>query len=78
MGAIIKHYGSRVTWNGMSHSLSIDHPKPVSDYISLLESMDAVFVQSAIQENKLSAAVKKARKVFLRIVEYWGQTRVSV
>jgi hypothetical protein len=31
--------------------------------IGLLESMDAVFVQSAIREDKLAAAPKKARKV---------------
>jgi predicted AAA+ superfamily ATPase len=61
--AIIKRYGSQITWNALARDLSIDHPKTVADYIDLLESMDAVFVQPAIREDKLAAAPKKARKV---------------
>ena len=61
--AIIRRYGSQVTWNGLAHDLSIDHPKTVSDYVALLESMDAAFVQAALSENKLGAAPKKARKL---------------
>ncbi len=60
---IVKHYGSQVTWNALSGDLSIDHPKTISDYVALLESMDAVFVQSALIEDKLTAAPKKARKL---------------
>jgi predicted AAA+ superfamily ATPase len=63
LGAIIKRYGSQVTWNALSRDLSIDHPKTVADYIDLLASMDAVFVQSAILEKSLAAAPKKARKL---------------
>jgi hypothetical protein len=62
--AIVKRYGSQVTWNALTKDLSIDHPKTVSDYIALLESMDAVFVQSALAEDKLAAAPKKAKKLF--------------
>lgn len=61
--AIVKSYGSQVTWNSLAHSLSIDHPKTVSDYVALLTSMDAVFVQPALVEDKLIAAPKKARKL---------------
>ena len=61
--AIIKRYGSQVTWNTLASDLSIDHPKTVADYVALLESMDAVFIQSAIIEDKLTAAPKKARKL---------------
>jgi predicted AAA+ superfamily ATPase len=61
--AIIKRYGSQITWNALGHDLSIDHPKTIADYISLLESMDAIFVQSALLEDKLTGAPKKARKV---------------
>jgi len=61
--AIIKRYGSQLTWNALAHDLSIDHPKTVADYSALLESMDAVFVQAAILEDKLTAAPKKARKL---------------
>jgi predicted AAA+ superfamily ATPase len=66
LGAIVKHYGSQITWNALSRSLSIDHPKTVADYISLLESMDVVFVQAALAEDKMTAAVKKARKVMFK------------
>ena len=63
LGAIIKRYTSQITWNNLSQDLSIDHPKTVADYIALLESMDAVFVQAALLEDKLVGAPKKARKV---------------
>ena len=46
--AILKRYGSQITWNALAHDLSIDHPKTVSDYVALLESMDATFVQAAL------------------------------
>jgi len=61
--AIIKRYGSQVTWNALAHDLSIDHPKTVADYLALLSSMDTAFIQSAIEENKLTASPKKARKL---------------
>ena len=61
--AIVKRYGSQVTWNALAHDLSIDHPKTVADYVALLASMDAAFVQAALVEDKLTAAPKKARKL---------------
>ena len=61
--AIIKRYCSQVTWNALTKDLSIDHPKTVSDYVALLESMDAAFVQPALQEHKLGPAPKKPRKL---------------
>ena len=61
--AIIKRYGTQITWNSLAQDLSIDHPKTIADYVALLESMDAVFVQAALLEDKLTAAPKKARKV---------------
>ena len=63
LGAIINRYGSQLTWNALAGDLSIDHPKTVADYIELLASMDAVFIQPAIREDKLTAAPKKAKKV---------------
>jgi predicted AAA+ superfamily ATPase len=61
--AIVTRYGSQITWNALSGELSIDHPKTVADYVALLVSMDAVFVQAALLEDKLTASPKKARKV---------------
>ncbi len=63
LGAIVKRYGSQLTWNAIAGDLSIDHPKTVADYIELLASMDAVFIQPAIREDKLTAAPKKAKKI---------------
>ena len=63
LGAIVKRYGSQVTWNALARDLSIDHPQTVSNYVALLESMDAVFIQPALLEDKLAAAPKKARKL---------------
>jgi predicted AAA+ superfamily ATPase len=63
LGALISRYGSQITWNALSRELSIDHPKTVADYIALLVSMDAAFVQPALLEDKLKASPKKAKKV---------------
>lgn len=57
IGAIVDRYGSQVTWNALSHDLSIDHPKTVGDYVALLVSMDAAFVQSALQEDRLKGSI---------------------
>jgi predicted AAA+ superfamily ATPase len=61
--AIIKRYNSQITWNSLVKDLSIDHPKTVSDYAALLESMDALFIQSVLLEDKLVGAPKKGKKV---------------
>jgi predicted AAA+ superfamily ATPase len=60
---IIKHYSSQVTWNALLDDLSIDHPKTIADYMALLSSMDVVFIQAALLEDKLTASPKKAKKV---------------
>ncbi len=63
VGGIIKRYGSQITWNNLMSDLSINHPQTVADYAGLLASMDAVFIQHAIREDKLVAAPKKAKKL---------------
>jgi predicted AAA+ superfamily ATPase len=63
--SIITRIGSQVTWNSLSRDLSIDHPATVADYVELLSRMDVVFVQSALREDRLAAAPKKARKVIV-------------
>ena len=63
LAAIAGRYGTQVTWNALSRDLTIDHPATVADYVALLVSMDAVFVQSALLEDKLTAAPRKARRV---------------
>lgn len=62
VSAILKHYSSQISWRNLIASLSIDHTQTAIDYISLLMSMDAVFVQMALIEEKLVGAPKKQRK----------------
>ncbi|HKY69585.1 MAG TPA: ATP-binding protein [Gammaproteobacteria bacterium] len=62
VGAIIKHYSSQISWRQLVNALSVEHTQTAIEYISLLESMDAVFIQSALIEDKLVAAPKKHRK----------------
>lgn len=62
LSAIFKHYNRPVTWNILLRELSIEHAKTIGDYFSLLESLDIVFVQSALLEKTLEPAPKKARK----------------
>ncbi|MBM3268343.1 MAG: ATP-binding protein [Candidatus Sericytochromatia bacterium] len=63
LGAIVSRYGSQVSWNSLARDLSIDHPQTVADYVGLLASMDAVYVQPALREDALAPAPKKARKI---------------
>ena len=64
--AIIKQYGSQISWNSLAKELSIDHHKTVSDYIALLSDFDVVFIQHALLESKLTASPKKAKKLFFK------------
>lgn len=61
---ILKCYGSQVTWNSLAKDQAIDHPQTIYDYTTLLEEMDAVYVQKALMENELQGAPKKARKIY--------------
>lgn len=63
LAVIIKCYGSQISWNALARDLSIDHPHTVADYTELLARMDAVFIQPALLEHKLTGAPKKARKL---------------
>ncbi len=63
MSVILRSYGSQVTWTSLAQGMSIEHPKTIADYMALLQSMDAIYIQQAILEDKLVAAPKKAKKV---------------
>ncbi|MCK4870623.1 MAG: ATP-binding protein [Gammaproteobacteria bacterium] len=75
--AIIKCYGSQISWHSLAKDLSIAHHKTVADYVELLASMDVVYVQSALVEDKLVAAPKKAKKLIFtdpfifHALNYW-------
>ena len=51
LAAIVRCYGTQVTYNALARGLSIDHPATVSDYIALLASMDVLRVQPALRED---------------------------
>src|SRR3990167_529296 len=60
---IIQHYFVPVSFNGLVKELSIEHPKTIRDYLELLSIIDTLFIQSALIEDKLLPAPKKARKL---------------
>ena len=62
--AIIRRYGSQITWNNLAADLSIDHPATVADYIQILGSMGVVIILPALREDTFTAAPKKAKKVY--------------
>ena len=64
--AIIKTYGTQVTWNALADHTSISHHDTIREYIELLESMDVLFIQHALIEDKLLAAPKKAKKIIFK------------
>jgi predicted AAA+ superfamily ATPase len=65
ISGVIKRYSSQMscTWNALAKDLSIEHHKTVADYVDLLQSMDAVYIQSTLQEDKLLPAPKKSKKI---------------
>ncbi|MDP2194090.1 MAG: ATP-binding protein [Alphaproteobacteria bacterium] len=64
--ASINTYGTQVTWNSLADHTSIDHPNTIQEYANFLASMDVLFVQNALIENKLLAAPKKAKKLIFK------------
>jgi uncharacterized protein len=63
---IFASYGTQISWNSMAKHLSIEHHKTVSDYAVILENMHVLHIVQAIREDKLSAAPKKSKKLYLR------------
>lgn len=63
--ALLNRYNKPSSWHNITNAISIDSPKTVADYCELLSSMDALFIQPALLEDKLVAAPKKARKFML-------------
>lgn len=61
--AMIKRLSSQITWGALAKDFSIEHHATVADYAALLMSMDAIYVQQALIEDKLVGAPKKARKL---------------
>src|SRR3990167_576990 len=62
--AVINTYGTQVTWHTLARHTALEHHKTIQDYAELLTSMDALFIQEALLEHKLTAAPKKAKRLF--------------
>lgn len=75
--AIIQRYNKQISWHNLADAMSIDSHHTVSDYCMLLASMDALFIQAALLEDKLVAAPKKPRKLsftdpfIYHAIKYW-------
>lgn len=61
--AILKTYLSQMSWISLGQHTSIEHGTTVQNYVELLQSMDALFIQQAILEHKLLPAPKKAKRL---------------
>ncbi len=61
--AMQNRLNSQITWASLAKDFSIEHHATVADYAALLMSMDAIFIQQALLEDKLTGAPKKARKL---------------
>jgi len=62
--SVAKRSGSQVTWNSLGKDVTIQHHKTIYEYCDILRSMDALFIQNALQEHKLAPALKKAKKIY--------------
>jgi len=62
--AVLKTYGTQITWHSLAHHTAIEHPKTLQDYAELMCSMDGLFIQEALLEHKLIPAPKKAKRLF--------------
>ena len=61
--AMIKRLNSQITWTALAKDFAIEHHGTIVEYAELLQSMDAIFIQQALLEDKLTGAAKKARKL---------------
>ncbi|MBY0462405.1 MAG: ATP-binding protein [Alphaproteobacteria bacterium] len=76
--AIIKTYGTQVTWNALADHTSINHHDTIREYVHLLEDMDVLFVQHALIEDKRLPAPKKAKKIIFKDPFIYHATRLWV
>lgn len=61
---VMKRYLTQISWGSLAKELSIEHHKTVSDYVCILEDMNALIVLEALAEHNLTAAPKKAKKLY--------------
>jgi len=61
--SILKRQCSQVSWNALSKELSTQHVATLISYLNMLESMGVIIILKALDQNKLSGAPKKAKKI---------------
>lgn len=63
---ILTTYSSQISWHSLQKHLSIEHHQTVSDYCHILESIHVLYIVQAIDENRLSGAPKKNKKIYFQ------------
>ncbi|MBX9586108.1 MAG: ATP-binding protein [Gammaproteobacteria bacterium] len=61
--AMRNRLNSQVSWAALAKDFAIEHHSTVAAYAHLLMSMDAIYIQQALIEDKLLPAPKKAKKL---------------
>lgn len=63
ISALIPRMCKQISWNNLVNDVAIEHHQTIADYVELLQRMDVVKIFSALREDKMLAAPKKAKKV---------------
>lgn len=63
ISALIPRIGKQITWSNLVNDVAIEHHRTIADYVELLCRMDVIKVFSALREDKMLAAPKKAKKI---------------
>ncbi len=63
---ILSTYSTQISWHSLLKHLSIDHHQTVSDYCHLLENIHAIHIVEALNENTLTGAAKKNKKIYFQ------------
>lgn len=63
---ILTTYSSQISWHSLQKHLSIEHHQTVSDYCHTLENIHVLYILQALDENTLSAAPKKNKKIYFQ------------
>jgi predicted AAA+ superfamily ATPase len=63
---ILSTYATQISWHSLLKHLSIDHHQTVSEYCHLLEDIHVIHIIEALNENTLTAAPKKNKKIYFQ------------
>lgn len=63
---ILTTYSTQISWHSLLKHLSIEHHQTVSDYCHLLEDIHVIYILEALNENTLTGAPKKNKKIYFQ------------